>query len=151
MKNKAKKQKIIFLILWGISLLLILVLSFTNGEISHRESGFFSNIYLGIVRFFLNRELLEFEINNIQFLVRKVIGHFLLFLLHGWFSIKLFLDFKKHPTFIFFIYGLVLSSLSEILQLFAGGRTFSGLDIALDFLSFSYIPLLILLRNKANN
>lgn len=151
MQKSHKIKDIVFSILWGLTLILIIVLSNSNGELSQRQSGFFSNIYLGIVRFFLNRPLLDTEISASQFLVRKFIGHFLLFLLHGWFSFELFSKIKNHKYLLLFIYGFGISLLSEFLQLLAGGRTFSVIDISLDFVSFLAIPLILITLEKSKN
>ena len=141
MEKKQKVFKIINISLWSITLMLIVVLSLTNGEISQTQSGFFSNIYLGICRFFVNRPLLDSEVESAQFIVRKFLGHMMLFLLHGLFTFNLFKTSTKTRLLIVLGYGLLLSLLSEVFQLIAGGRTFALEDIVFDFISFSYFPI----------
>ena len=148
MNKKEKTKNTIIFIFWLITLFLIVVLSLSNGTLSQQQSGFFSNIYLNICKFFLNRPLMEIEVSNITEIVRKGIGHMLLFIIHG---LLTFMFFKSKPgiSFILIIgYGFLLSTLSEVFQLIAGGRTFSLLDIALDFISFSYFPIVFYLRYR---
>jgi len=81
---------------------------------------------------------------NISFLVRKIIGHFSFFLATGVFSyltMYLYLSFKSkkkalYAALIALSYGILLATISELIQLIPGGRSGNIEDILLDTLGY---------------
>lgn len=95
------------------------------------------------------------EFNRINAFVRKFVGHFSLFLLTGLSGALVLCSFflKTHgdslfKTFLGFsvllIYGLVLASVSEGFQIFAGGRGPSWNDVGIDFSGYALSVLVFL-------
>ena len=85
----------------------------------------------------------ETNIDDFSGAVRKIIGHFLLFSVVGFFvtwSIFLLLEnIRENKKFLilstaFLIgYGILLAAISEIMQLFASGRSGEFRDVMIDF------------------
>lgn len=96
------------------------------------------------------------EFNNIHTLIRKLIGHFSLFLVTGLFGALVLRSFvlqKKEKNslkkilpsfFVLMVYGLLLAVLSEGIQISAGNRGPSWNDVGIDFEEY-VLPILILL------
>lgn len=75
----------------------------------------------------------------------KFFGHFSLFALTGVF-VYLFLKEclkKKTAWVIFFVYGVFLSSMGEVIQIFVAGRSPTVVDSFIDLSGYVLIPLLI--------
>lgn len=96
---------------------------------------------------------------NISIFVRKFFGHFGLFLLTGILSIVVcYLFIKKRMFFIIvtFIHGLLLASITELIQLFSEGRNGTFTDIIIDYAGYIcgvgiMIVIYIIFLNKRNN
>ncbi len=131
-----------FLILWTS---LILVFSFASGEVSTDQSNFVSNL---IVRF-LSLFGVNFGTNGLGELnvwVRKLIGHFGLFVVDGFLAVitlKAFLLQKPLKQFLWVMFfGVGVAVLSEIAQLFTPGRAGMALDVAIDVVGFLFGALI---------
>ncbi len=108
--------------------------SLKNGESSSNDSQKFSNFIKNTFSVF-NFNQINNDVFNI--IVRKLFGHFGLFLLIGIFGlISYFLIFAKIKLSIIvnLIIGFIVSVLAEILQLFTTGRNYSFTDIIINFL-----------------
>ena len=79
------------------------------------------------------------KFDNINYVVRKVIGHFGSFALTAVFGVLTVFFFLRRKTpfwiglSIALVYGFVLAALSEFLQIFAGSRGPSWNDVGIDF------------------
>jgi uncharacterized protein YjdB len=97
--------------------------------------------------------------NNLNYIIRKTVGHFSLFLLTGCFGYlaisESFIKRKKLwlPVLINCIYGFLLGIGSELLQMTTNGRTPSYIDVLIDFGgyltgAFIVMGILILIKKK---
>lgn len=98
--------------------------------------------------------------DRINYLIRKLIGHFGSFLVTAVFGILtvfFFVEPRKRRlifSLIILIYGLVLAMLSEFLQIFAGSRGPSFMDVGIDFAGYfigallTFIVCFFLFRRK---
>ena len=85
---------------------------------------------------------------NFFLFIRKLVGHFGLFLVFGFFAtFTAILWFKKDKFLLLliinFVQGFIFASLSEFIQLFTGGRFGSIKDVLIDYSGF-LIPVLII-------
>lgn len=156
MLNKVNKDSIIYksliCMLFVFFIFFTFYLNFTNGERSQYQSRFFLDIASNFINFITpTRNLASFEIDSIHFIVRKFIGHFLLFGVDGVLTYLTFDIFCKRDFKFTIIFGAVFSILCEFMQYLAEGRTFSFLDICLDFLSFILIPVLFTIYFTSKN
>ncbi len=152
-------KKFIYLYQWWQLLIIVLsvainvfiiVNSCMNAHQSSHESGFIvdllSNILNGIKPGTINEE----NYSEFSSVIRKLVGHFGLFLISGIFttlSIKfIYYDLTK-KCWIFLIIsassGLFLAILTEIIQLFVPGRSGEFKDVMIDFGGY-IIPLIII-------
>ena len=82
------------------------------------------------------------KFDNINYIVRKLIGHFGSFLVTGVFGILSIYFFFIKDKYIYIaitctlVYGLILAMLSEFLQIFAGNRGPSWNDVGIDFAGY---------------
>lgn len=87
--------------------------------------------------------------NNIHYWVRKLLGHFSVFMVTGFFALIVFLYIffrKKKPlACLSLIYGFALAGLSELCQMAADGRTPTFQDVLIDFSGCVLGTLLMLL------
>ncbi len=83
------------------------------------------------------------KFDNINYIVRKTIGHFGSFAVTAVFGIlTCFFFFKRKTPFwislsLTLVYGFVLAALSEFLQIFAGSRGPSWNDVGIDFSGYA--------------
>lgn len=83
------------------------------------------------------------KFDNLNHVIRKLIGHFGVFLITGVFGILTiyFFFFKGRKKYVsmtlIFLHGLLLAILSEVFQVFAGNRTPAWSDVGIDY--FGYI------------
>lgn len=139
-----KYKKPIISLFFALFIFLTIALNFSNGQESIKQSNSFLDVFIAIINFFLpNRSLSTFEISGLSYVVRKFIGHFLLFAIDGFVSLLFFKLFSSSYIKITIIFGILFSIFCEFLQLLAGGRTFAFKDICLDFFSFTFLASLI--------
>lgn len=130
------KKGIIFAVLFGMITSVILVFSGFSGEISSSQSGFIVNVLTSVLRFF-GVILNETQLDTFAYLVRKLIGHFLIFVLDGLFAYFAYhyllrLKSKWLVITISVATGFFVAGLSELIQLFTSGRSGSLVDVAID-------------------
>ena len=134
--RERKISGLIHTILFAIVTAIILLFSGFSGEISSSQSGFVVNVLNAILRFF-GIILNETQLETFAFFVRKFIGHFLIFVLDGLFAylaIQKMFQLKQIWLMILialFVTFLVAAS-SEVIQLFASGRSGNWLDVGID-------------------
>lgn len=100
--------------------------------------------------------------DQINHLVRKIIGHFMLFFVTGVLGVvSIFLFFYDKKRYLLIsvslVYGLILAMLSEFLQIFVGQRGPSWNDVGIDFLGyflgclFTFVILFLKSKKKVVN
>ena len=93
------------------------------------------------------------EVNNLTGFGGKFIGHFWLFAFTGLFAYLFCKQFPQKKTLfaaLFLIYGVILSALGEITQIFSAGRYPTFGDVVLDFAGFLLLPLWMLFYRRLN-
>lgn len=129
--------------------IVIIIFSMTPGAISTEQSGMLVTI--------LEKILLTFGVTGDELLlaglsgfVRKVVGHFLLFIVDGLFLYLALLftpKFQTKVTLIYFLFFISLALLSEGLQLITADRAGMLEDVLIDifgaFTSWALLHLLI--------
>lgn len=157
MKRNIYKYIILALAL-SINIFIIVQSSF-KGSISTTQSGWVVKMMKNIINAFFNNAINDNNIDKFNTLIRKLIGHFLLFggsgLLTTW-SIYLFLNNKINKTYLMMLisllFGFFLATLTEFIQHFLPGRVGSYLDVLIDtsgYLLFLLIFYLIVsVKNK---
>ena len=155
MKNFFSRYKIwqwIIIILMASINIFIIVNSCLQGKESTDESNWLVNIFVTIINGIKKDTINDSNIGSFSFFVRKVVGHFSLFLVSGLLtasSVKFFyFDVKKR----FWIYvlislsiGLFLAGLTELIQLFVPGRSGQITDVLIDFSGYFIGGLIIFL------
>lgn len=137
--NKIKTY--VFLSIWGLWTMMILALSFTNGEVSSEQSNFVSEIIVRVLNLF-GITLSTGMVTELNVWVRKLIGHFGLFAIDGFLSLMVFNSFWKlkplKQGLWVMLAGFILAALSEIAQLFTPNRAGLIGDAVIDLLGFAF-------------
>ena len=139
-----KKYEILKWIIFGIAIAInvfIIVNSFITGEASAKESNTVAHTTADVINTVKPETITEKNFDKFAFNLRKLLGHFGLFVLSGIFttwSIYLFLKDKKAGYFPFqlvmtFGFGLTLALLTEFVQIFVAERTGAWKDVGIDF------------------
>lgn len=135
----------------------IIMQSCLNGFLSSRSSGMTVNLFKGIINGISPNTINDSNIDTFTHVIRKLIGHFGLFVVSGLStSGAIYLWFKPQKWYRLyrFIYsslgfGFFLAGLTEIIQLFVPNRSGQFTDVLIDFsgflLGFSIILLVIYL------
>ena len=152
MDKKTKVLMIIFVILAIAINAFITIEAAMSGEASGNQSGWLSNIIASI--FHITPD------ENFHHLVRKLIGHFSLYVVDGvitslaeYYVLKYKNNYSyKLAAIIFLGSGVVLASFSEFVQLLAEKRGFAVTDMLINFSGYflgSFIIFIItFLKNK---
>lgn len=157
-----KKQTIYKYILLTLTLAInvfIIVNSCLNGSTSGDESNGVAHFFANIINFVGPNTINDSNFGDFAYVIRKLIGHFSLFLVNGLLSFVTAHEFMKNWRFAKFywtiavtlFFGLFIASLSEVIQLFTPGRFGSMVDVGIDFGGFTLgagISFLILVLNK---
>ncbi len=127
---------IIYLSLFVAFATVILVFSAFSGEISSSQSNFVVDILNSILRFF-GVILNESQLDTFAFFVRKIIGHFLIFLLDGIFAYLMLINLsimkkKWLPVILAISLMIMIAGSSELIQLFTSGRSGNFYDVGID-------------------
>ena len=149
--------------------LFIIVNSCINGTISSQESGSFSQFTANFINIFFPNTITDANFDSFAFGLRKLVGHFGIFLLNGIFTTLTFYQFLKDTKFknaLFILVfslslGLSVACLSEMIQIFTPDRYGTWGDIGIDFggyvLGFGATFLILILakyttfKKEANN
>ena len=138
----------------------IIVQSCLNGMKSTESSSFVVNLLKSIINTFSHNAINETNIDTFTYVVRKLVGHFGLFVVSGLFTTSsLFLWIKPlswyknyRLMYISLSFGMFLATLTEIIQLFVPNRSGQFTDVLIDFggylLGFSLIILILFLVYK---
>ena len=127
-------------ILFALAILLnafIIINSCMNGNQSSAESGRVTNIIKNIINFFIHNAINDSNYETFHGVIRKLVGHFGLFLLDGvivsW-DIHFLIQKKWWIKLIISLsFGLLIAILTEVIQLAVPGRAGSALDILIDY------------------
>ncbi len=149
------KIKYFYLTVYISIIIIILCASLQNGDQSANESSVVTDTVIEVIEFCKNDEI-DVSYDEVHFVVRKVIGHFGLFLLCGIFGLLTFYSFTSRNLKALYwtmIIGIGVAICSEMLQLFADGRSCEFKDMLIDslgYLSGTIICLsfLIIINNK---
>ena len=132
-----KTCKIVFSIIYIILIVFCFFNSLQSANASSEMSGGITNYIVIFIEKILSNDNLDYNI--IHIVVRKVIGHYLYHVLVGTVGIivyLLFLNNHKKSFIVAITVSLMLSIISELLQLFAEGRSFSVFDILINYSGF---------------
>lgn len=163
MKNKRYLVATIIVAVLAVSLNLFIILqSCLNGDRSTESSGFVVELFKSIINAFHKETINDSNIGTFTHVIRKLVGHFGLFLVDGmitsW-SIYLFsyyLKKYKHWYGLVFslFFGLFIAGLTEVIQSFIPGRSGEIVDVLIDYggyiLGTGIIVLIVLLKEKKN-
>jgi VanZ family protein len=108
-----------------------------NGNQSSMESGRVTNIIKNVINFFIHDAINDRNYGTFHGVIRKLVGHFGLFLIDGlivsW-DIHYLLKTKWWIKIIVSLsFGLFVACLTEGIQLLVPGRAGSGIDILIDY------------------
>lgn len=138
----------------------IIVNSFITGEASARESGMVSEAIETVINTIHEDTINEGNIEVFKNVVRKVAGHFSLFLVSGVFTSLAVYYFtitqKWYKYYWLFVIslgtGILLAGISEFAQIFTEGRVGAWSDIGIDcggyFLGAGVVFLILFLTHK---
>ena len=120
----------------------ILVQAGLDAAKSTEQSGMVVEVIETVVDTIAPGTINETNIDEFSGAVRKIVGHFLLFSVAGFFatwSILLLLEKVTKKSKLWFLniatpigYGILLAAISEIMQLFASGRSGEFRDVLID-------------------
>lgn len=155
MKEYLKKlewYKWLIIALMTILNIIIFISSCLPAKESTGESNLIVNILVNIINAFKANAINDSNLSIFSGFIRKLIGHFLLFLLSGIFttlSIKyLYYDVKKEFTnFALFSigFGFLLAVLTEGIQKLVPGRSGEFRDIMIDFSGYLLSSLILII------
>lgn len=135
----------------------IIMQSCLNGFSSSRSSGMAVNLLKGIINAISPNAINDGNIDTFTHVIRKLIGHFGLFVISGLTtSTSIYLWFKPQKWYKLYrfsyaslLFGFFLASLTEFIQTFIPNRSGEFTDVLIDFsgflLGFSLILLIIYL------
>ena len=134
---------------------LIVVSSCLNGFKSTNQSSWVVNLLSSILNFFNKNAVTEANKDQFAHVVRKLIGHYGLFLLSGCFtSLSIYFLFSKKKWFnityfslMSLLFGAFLAILTECIQLNVPGRSGQFSDVLIDFSGYltSFLIIFIVL------
>ena len=140
--NKRNILIIITMVLALATSVFILVQAGLDAAKSTEQSGMVVEVIETVVDTIAPGTINETNIDEFSGAVRKIVGHFLLFSVAGFFatwSILLLLEKVTKKSKLWFLniatpigYGILLAAISEIMQLFASGRSGEFRDVLID-------------------
>jgi len=154
MKNK-RRLNILLWIFFSISLainLVIIINAFIPGDESAQTSFWVADLLANIINGIRAQTITDTNLAEFTYLVRKLIGHFSLFLVDGIFVgltaycyslLKVKCPWWWNVISTFEV-GLSVAALSEFIQLFIPGRVGSIIDVLIDMSGYLIAMLIIL-------
>lgn len=142
--------------------LFILINAFIPGGPSGAESNTIAHMVETVVNGVKPETITESNFDSFASVIRKLVGHFGLFCVDAIFStisIILFYQIKRKFSVLFCSlvsggFGLVIATISELIQIIVPGRVCSVVDIAIDFGGYfigGFVIILIFYINSAKN
>lgn len=159
MFNKIIVKRSLLVITTALSIFIILSSCLTGNQ-STEQSGFIVNLFKSIINFFSPDAINPYNIDSFSAIIRKLVGHFGLFLVLGIFtsfSFSMYINdisfIKKKrllSIFIILTYGMLLAMLTERIQLFIPNRSGEIKDILIDFSGYllSSFPILLFYKYR---
>ena len=122
----------------------IIMQSCLNGIQSTESSSFAVNLFKGIINAFKTNTINETNIDEFSHVIRKLVGHFGLFVASGIFTtwaLYLWINFRswyKHTKelVLTLAFGFFLAGLTELIQLTVPNRSGQFDDVLLDFAGY---------------
>ncbi len=139
-----KYKKYVFLIIYILITSLIFFFSLRNGEQSTGDSSFLTSLLYNVIKILKLENIIN--VNSLSSIVRKLIGHFGLFFIcgfFGYFTYCLFIENYKFAIIINLIIGLLISIISELLQLIPINRSCQLSDVVIDFSGYFICTLIL--------
>ena len=163
--RKDKALAIIFIVLSLIINVVIVYQACLNGNLSSASSGTITKVLMDTINFVLPNTINNGNYENFVVFVRKGIGHFGGFMVSGLFTtLAIYYTFKnvvwyKHLSgiLISLVFGIMLASMTEIIQLTVDNRSGEFTDVLLDTAGYIIGILIVLLiiyilnKPKASN
>jgi len=149
--SKIKTALIIFLSLSILLNLFILVNAFIPGDESANASFWVADVLAKLINFFKANAINASNMESFSYVIRKLVGHFLLFLIDGvfvGFSFYLFSDGYEKSNFwiitlYIFLFGLLVASATEAIQLVIPGRVGSIIDVLIDMAGYLLTTIIV--------
>jgi len=155
MKNKTKSLYLfrIFLLLSIILNAFILINAFIPGDDSAVASFWVADILATIINFLKTDTINSGNIETFTYVIRKLAGHFCLFLVDGVFVSLAFYFFEKggkkmnfwFSSLLIFLTGSFVASVSEMIQVFIPGRIGSIYDFLINLGGYLFAEAIIFL------
>lgn len=146
-----KIAKYIYLIIYILIIILLFFFSLRDGKESTTDSNQITNILLSILKIFNLED--SVSVTTLSHIVRKLIGHFGLFFICGFFGINTFINFiknKKYSIIINLSVGLLIATTSELLQLIPVGRSCRITDVLIDYSGYLLVCIFyIFIKRKS--
>lgn len=146
-----KYLKYIYLTIYILIITLIFIYALRDATESSSDSGRITKILLSLLETFNLENIIN--VNTLSMLVRKLIGHFGLFFVCGFFGVNTFINFitnKKYSIILNLITGLLIAIISELLQLIPVGRLCQISDMLIDYSGYLLICVIyIFIRRKS--
>lgn len=138
----SKKFKILFFTVYCLLIIFACISSALSGEKSSNSSGLMIKLlhFIPPYRFFLIR------IPDLDFLIRKLIGHYSLYILIGASGSLFYLSIIKNSYIsntINILSGIFLASITEIIQIFASDRGPALQDVIINFQGYLTASMII--------
>ena len=158
-----KKYTILKWIVFGLAVainLFIIINALINGEASAQESNKVAHTTADIINEVKPETITKENFPSFALAIRKLFGHYGLFVVSGLLSSWSFYLFLKDTKVGYFLYqigftllfGFVIAAISEFAQMFVEGRYGTWKDVGIDFLGyftgFSLIFLILLIRKS---
>lgn len=145
-----KKKSIILLVLFTLFNLFIFYEALTPAAGSTEQSNSVAKIIVEIVEVF-GEKLTEAESQHLSHNVRKLIGHYGLFVIDGILGLSFFFSLsknKRQELLFSCLTGLVAAIIAELLQLIPEGRSCEVLDMLINFSGYLTGVLLVIIVIK---
>ena len=144
MSKKYKISRIIFLILFIISCVILIIEAATPGTESANKSNIVSDTIASVINNISETITKEPKITNLEefrALIRKLVGHYGAFLIMAIFASLTFMMYLNKKIWWFFwvkvlaliLFGFVFASITELIQLNTPGRAGVFSDVLIDF------------------
>ena len=165
-----KRSKKDFVLLVIFSVLAIAINAFIiyhsclNANQSTEASSFVVDVFKNIINAFKANTINDNNYGDFANVIRKLIGHFGLFMVSGvlsslafYYLLKPYKWYKHYFAIIIsFVFGFIIASITEIIQLSVPGRSGEFTDVLIDSggyllgLGIASLILLLILKNKQN-
>lgn len=136
MKRQHRWFEYVYLVGLIATTAMIVIFSSFSADVSSTQSSTLLDVITGLFTW-LNIHLTVGQIETIHHILRKMIGHFGLFFVHGVFAYLTsyyWLSYTPRTKLVFALgLGLFIAGLSEFIQLFAPERGPSIIDVIIDF------------------